>query len=432
MISLSWLMWTARLDSIPKKSCEFAAISGTVVVISVARGRGDIEGKAHLRPAISPAQEPTTQGLPDAARQELVRSHLPLVRAMARRYARRREELDDLVQAGSVGLVKASSRFDPNRGVAFSTFAAPSVEGEIRRHLRERDGGVRMPREVQRMSTELRRCRSELAASLGRAPDVRELAAALDADVGEVERLLAADAARDAAPLGAPGTDVAADSEALAKSEYRVLLAGGLRALAPRERRIVFLRFHADMTERQIARTVGISQAHVSRLLEGALTKLRVELTRSPDRDGGRDSAKIPVISPESSSNIEPVGAQRGDGEQDDAASAQANGEPARRSSRSRAPNGYSGRILVRMPSELHAQLAQAAERDDVSLNRYVNDALSSSVDDPGAQAVAGEVDGPPSRARVVRVALATNLVVVVLAGVAAVVLLVLAVQRGI
>jgi RNA polymerase sigma-B factor len=414
MISLSRLMWTARLDSIPKKSCEFAAISDTFVVISVARGRGDIEGKAHLRPAMSPAPEPTTQGLPNAARQELVRSHLPLVRAMARRYARRREELDDLIQAGSVGLVKASSRFDPDRGVAFSTFAAPSVEGEIRRHLRERGGGVRMPREVQRMSTELRRCRSELAASLGRTPDVRELAAALDADIGEVERQLAA------------------DSEPLAGSEYRVLIAGGLRVLTPRERRIVFLRFHADMTERQIARTVGISQAHVSRLLEGALTKLRAELTRSPDREAGGDSTGIPVISPESGSNIEPVGARRGDGEQDDAASAQASGEPARRSSKSRAPNGYSGRILVRMPSELHAQLAQAAERDDVSLNRYVNDALSSSVDDSGAQAVAGEADGQPSRARALRVALATNLVVVVLAGVAAVVLLVLAVQRGI
>ncbi len=351
---------------------------------------------------------------------------------MARRYARRREDLDDLVQAGSVGLIKASSRFDPSRGVAFATFAAPSVEGEIRSQLRARDAGVRMPREVQRMSTELRRCRSELAASLGRAPHVRELAAALDADVREVERLLAADVARDAVSLGTQGTDVPADSEALAKSDSRVLLAGGLRALTPRERRIVFLRFHADMTERQIARTVGISQAHVSRLLEGALTKLRVELTRSPDRDKAGDSTETSVISPDSAPDIERVGARRGDGELADNVSEQASGAPARRSSKSRAPNGYSGRILVRMPSELHAQLAQAAEQDDVSLNRYVNDALSSSVDDRGAQAVPGEADGQPSRARAVRVAMATNLVVVVLAGVAAVVLLVLAIQRGI
>jgi RNA polymerase sigma-B factor len=360
------------------------------------------------------------------------------VRAIARRYSRKRDEFDDLVQAGSLGLVKASNRFDPDRGVAFATFAAPSVEGEMRHHLRERDASVRMPREVQRMSTELRRCRTELAASLGRAPDVRELAAALDADIREVERLLAADVARDAAPLGAPGTDVPADNEALTKSEYRVLLAGGLRTLAPRERRIVFLRFHADMTERQIARTVGISQAHVSRLLEGALTKLRAELTRSVDRDGAGDSTERAVISPDSSSIIEPVGARRGEGEQDETASAQASGESARRSSRSRAPNSYSGRILVRMPSELHAQLAQAAEHEDVSLNRYVNDALSSSVDGsrPHAAALTAESDhesdGGPSRARALRLALATNLAVVALAGIAAVVLLVLAVQRGV
>lgn len=410
-------------------------------MISVARGRGDIEGKAHFRPAIASAQGPTAPGLPDAARQDLVQSHLPLVRAMARRYGRRRDDLDDLVQAGSVGLVKASSRFDPDRGVAFATFAAPSVEGEIRRHLRERSGGVRMPREVQRMSTELRRCRTELAASLGRAPDVGELAAALDADVLEVERLLAADAAREAVTLGAPGVDQPAESEALDRSEYRVLLAGGLRALAPRERRIVFLRFHADMTERQIARTVGISQAHVSRLLEAALIKLRAELTRSADRDAAGDTTETPVIAPDSSSTIEPVDALQGDGEQINAPSAaQASAKARSGSSKSRAANGYSGRILVRMPSELHAQLADAAQREDVSLNRYVNEALSSSVDGSGADATAdtpavgatAESDGQRSPARAVRLALATNLAIVVLAGIAAVVLLVLAIQRGI
>ena len=118
-----------------------------------------------MRSAAAPAEGANGTGSGDTARQELVRSHLPLVRAMARRYARRSEELDDLVQAGSVGLVKAAARFDTSRGVAFATFAAPTVEGEIRRHLRERGSGVRMPREMQRMSTELRRTRSELAAS---------------------------------------------------------------------------------------------------------------------------------------------------------------------------------------------------------------------------------------------------------------------------
>jgi RNA polymerase sigma-B factor len=379
-------------------------------VISVARGHGGIEGKGHFGSAEPTPHSPTAHGALDTSRQDLIRSHLPLVRAMARRYARQREELDDLVQAGSVGLVNASQRFDPSRGVAFATFVAPAVEGEIRRQLRERDGAVRMPREAQRMSTELRRCRTELAASLGRAPDVRELAAALDADVREVERLLVADLARNPVALGAQGSDVPANSDALDRSEYRVLLAGGLRALAPRERRIVFLRFHADMTEGQIARTVGISQAHVSRLLESALTKLRAELT-SPRQTA--DSTETAVIS------ADPT-------EKSSAATS-------RRPAKQRARNGYSGRILVRMPSELHEQLALAAEREEVSLNRYVNDALSSRVD--GSDSRTAEATGESRRrlsARAVSLALATNVMIVVLAGIAAVVLLVLAVQHGV
>ncbi len=399
-------------------------------MISVARGQGEIEGKAHFRPGVAPAQSTNGPGVLDTARQELVESHLPLVRAMARRYARGREELDDLVQAGSVGLVKASRRFDPTRGVAFATFVAPTVEGEIRRHLHDRHGAVRVPREAQRMSAELRRYRSELAASLGRAPDVRELAAALDADPREVERLLAADLARDPIALGAPGTDGPVDGEAPDRSEYRVLIASGLRALTPRERRIVFLRFHADMTERQIARTIGISQAHVSRLLEGALTKLRAELTKPADPVQAGDSTETAVISANPSPEAGGAEAEETEAEPGQAAAS------GRGRSKQRTPNGYSGRILVRMPSELHAQLALAAEREDVSLNRYVNDALSSSVDGSPAQPqeAAEETDGTWSRrisSRALNLALATNVAIVVLAGIAAAVLLVLALQRG-
>ncbi|MBV9334713.1 MAG: sigma-70 family RNA polymerase sigma factor [Solirubrobacterales bacterium] len=394
-------------------------------------------------------------------RQELVRSHLPLVRAMARRYAGRREEFDDLVQAGSVGLVKASSRFDPERGVAFATYVAPAVEGEMRRHLRERSSGVRLPREKHKMTSELGRIRGELAASLGRSPDARELAAALDADLPEVEELIAADLARHPVVLGSDDSavELEAEAEPQAESEYRVLLAEGLRVLDARERRIVFLRFHADMTERQIARTVGISQAHVSRLLEGALTKLRAELTRSAEAAGRRDSAETSVISPHAGSKIESVGAQsKADGAHNTptAAPAELSGEGAstgRRSSRSRTTTGYSGRILVRMPSELHERLALAAEREDVSLNRYVNDALSSSIESPpspgtasngaagssaestGTEGSRADQRGPRSgrlSTRGLGLALATNLAVVVIAAVIAVVLLVLALERGI
>jgi RNA polymerase sigma-B factor len=304
---------------------------------------------------------------------------------MARRYARRREEFDDLVQAGSVGLVKAASRFDPSRGVAFATFVTPTVEGEIRRQLRDRSKDASTARDA--------------------------LALAADARVAE-------------SPT---------EGEDMAGSEIRMLLAGTLRALDPRERRIVFLRFHADMTERQIARMVGISQAHVSRLLDGALTKLRAELAGEPGKSP--DITQDAVISPDSGTNIAVVGA--GDKGQDEAAPATEPGDtaaPSRRSSRSKDATGYSGRILVRMPSELHEQLARAAEREDISLNRYVNDALSSSVDGTAEQVATNDDAGPSTRRRsapALRVALATNLAVVVLAAVVAVVLLVLALQRG-
>jgi RNA polymerase sigma-B factor len=293
---------------------------------------------------------------------------------MARRYARRREEYDDLVQAGSVALVKAASRFDASRGVAFATFVAPAVEGEIRRQARDRSKGVTI--------------------------------------------------ARDPVTLGAdePAAESAADAQALAASEIRVLLAGGLRTLDSRERRIVFLRFNADMTERQIAREVGISQAHVSRLLERALTKLRAELANS-------DSTETAVISADPGAKIEPVGAGK---KGQEATEASDEPTPSRRSAKPRAATGYSGRILVRMPSELHEQLARAAEREDISLNRYVNDALSNSVEADPNHASSNGPNGRRLSAPALRVALATNLAIVVLAAVVAVVLLALALQRGI
>ncbi|HTX08241.1 MAG TPA: sigma-70 family RNA polymerase sigma factor [Solirubrobacteraceae bacterium] len=354
-------------------------------------------GVRRTRPAVAaPAQSGPTDD--DLARQELVRSHLPLVRAVARRYGGRGEDLEELVQVGSLALVKASGRFDPDRGVAFASFAAPAVEGGIRRHLRDRSGRT-----------------TRIASST---PEAGEVAA-----------------------------EPAGELDSIDESEFRLLLADGLRVLDERERRIVFLRFHADMTERQIATTIGISQAHVSRLLEGALVKLRTEFTASSGAAESGDSTETPPISPENGRKIEPVRArgqrngataQSADGPASDAgqradgrAAAGESGGPSRRSGRSKAATGYSGRILVRMPSELHEQLAQAAERDEVSLNRFVTQALTTSVDSAGTPA--SDSDGGPAAgtARKLKLAVATNLVVVVLAAVAAVVLLVLALQRG-
>lgn len=327
-------------------------------------------GDGRKRPPLASAVQTVGSADAELARQELVRSHLPLVRAMARRYGASGEDLEELVQVGSLALVRASGRFDPGRGVAFASFAAPAVEGGIRRHLRDRKrrGGT---------------------------------------DGGEG----AADPAGDLAPSD--------------ESESRLLLADGLRVLDERERRIVFLRFHADMTERQIASTIGISQAHVSRLLEGALAKLRRKLAGSGET---AETTETPPVSPDFGRKIEPVRArgQRTEVERAAPAGPPKAGETAgtsRRSGRSKTGTGYSGRILVRMPSELHEQLAQAAQRDEVSLNRFVTQALSTSVDTPELRA--------RGAGRRLKLAVVTNLAVVVIAAVAAVVLLVLALQRG-
>ncbi len=363
-------------------------------------------GDRRTRPAVAVPGQSGSTGDADLARQELVRSHLPLVRAVARRYGDRGEDLEELVQVGSLALVKASGRFDPDRGVAFASFATPAVEGGIRRHLRDRRG------RANRVASD--------------PPGAGDLA---DAPTGDLD---------------------AAD-----ESEFRLLLADGLRVLDERERRIVFLRFHADMTERQIASSIGISQAHVSRLLEGALAKLRGEFTTSGEVADPGDTTETPPISPDTGRKIEPVRARgqrdgattqaadgpakAGEPTPDDRPEAGENGGSRRRSGRSKAATGYSGRILVRMPSELHEQLAQAAERDEISLNRFVTQALTTSVDPaettsvhPDGSDSVDPAEGPASStARKLKLAVATNLVVVVLAAVAAVVLLVLALQRG-
>ncbi|MGZ6616709.1 MAG: sigma-70 family RNA polymerase sigma factor [Solirubrobacteraceae bacterium] len=368
------------------------------------------------------------------SRAQLIESHLPLVRTVARRFLGHGEELEDLVQVGAVGLVKAADRFDADRGVRFGTFANAVIEGEIRRHLRDRTGTLRIPRNVQRTGAEARRCREQLGRTLGRPPTTREIAAALSVDEHKVEQALAAEGARNPVPISPDeGKRLrGAESEASPPgSDDKLLLASSAHVLDDRERRIVLLRFHADMTEREIARKVGISQAQVSRLLDGALKKLRQELRGSKSPAEPCDTAFDVVISPPVTPKISGVVAP----EESSKLAHQ------HETSKYRASSGYSGRFLVRMPSELHEQLARAAERDQISLNRYVTEALAASVadvpdrapadDDRPTETVTGAA-AQPRALRSLRVALATNLVVVVLAGLAAVVLVALALQRGI
>ena len=367
------------------------------------------------------------RSLAPADRESLIESHLPLAKSVARRYAGRGVELDDLVQVAAVGLVKAADRFDVRRGVSFSTFAEPTIEGELRHHLRDRSGTVRIPRELQRLGKRLRARQSELAVRLGRAPTLSELADAVDADTQQVQRALAAEQARE--PVSLPATDdgagVGAVAEPYADTEDRLLLTAPLHILDERERRIVLLRFHADKTEREIAREVGISQAHVSRLLAGALTKLRLALAEDKTPATATDTTVQTVVSPGQTAPGKAAAAPA-----KSAASAKA---------ATKAAAGYSGRFLVRMSGDLHQQLAQAAEREQVSLNRFVTDALAETVTtesapEPPAELTDGRDAAPDTTGnprRTLRMVLAANVVVIALAAIVAVVLLVMALNQG-
>jgi RNA polymerase sigma-B factor len=221
----------------------------------------------------------------ERARSELVERTLPLARTLARRYANKGETLDDLEQVAALGLVKAIERFDLDREVRFTTFAVPTIAGEIKRHFRDRGWMVRVPREVQELSARLTIQRERLTRELGRSPTVPELARAAEAGIEQVlEALGAADAYRALSldePLG-DGLD-ALDSLGgpdigFERVEQRHLLRSGLEHLPAREREILHLRFYEGLTQREIARRVGVSQMHVSRLIRRSIESLRERL----------------------------------------------------------------------------------------------------------------------------------------------------------
>jgi RNA polymerase sigma-B factor len=218
-------------------------------------------------------------------RGELVEMHLPLVEYLARRFRNRGEPLDDLVQVATIGLIKSVDRFDLERGVEFSTYATPTVVGEIKRHFRDKGWAIRVPRRLQELKLSLAKATSELAQKNGRAPTVAELAQHLEMTEEEVLEGLESANAYSAVSLDAPdaGDDdspAVADSlgvtdEALEGVEYRESLKPLLERLPPREKKILLLRFFGNMTQSQIATELGISQMHVSRLLARTLAQLR-------------------------------------------------------------------------------------------------------------------------------------------------------------
>jgi RNA polymerase sigma-B factor len=218
-------------------------------------------------------------------RDQLVEMHLPLVEYLARRFRNRGEPLDDLIQVATIGLIKSIDRFDLDRGVEFSTYATPTIVGEIKRHFRDKGWAIRVPRRLQEMKLSLNKATADLSQRNGRAPTVAELAHYLDLSEDEVLEGLESANAYSAISLDAP--DIADDDspavsdslgeydEALEGVVYRESLKPLLEKLPPREKNILMLRFFANMTQSQIAADLGISQMHVSRLLARTLAGLR-------------------------------------------------------------------------------------------------------------------------------------------------------------
>jgi RNA polymerase sigma-B factor len=231
------------------------------------------------------------------ARDDLVRLHLPLVEHLTRRFLNRGEHYDDLLQVGTIGLIKAIDRFDSDRGVEFSTYATPTIVGEIKRHFRDKSWAIRVPRRLQELRASISTVTAELTQDLGRSPTVAEIAAKIGVTDEEVIEGLesanayttlsldASDSAEDSA-LSMLDT-IGEDDEALEHVENRESLKPLLEALAPREKHILTLRFFRGMTQSQIASEIGVSQMHVSRLLNKTLAQLRERLTEDPSLDGG-------------------------------------------------------------------------------------------------------------------------------------------------
>jgi RNA polymerase sigma-B factor len=215
-----------------------------------------------------------------AARERLIELQLPLVRALARRYAHCGERLEDLVQVGAIGLIEAIDRFDPAKGSDLASFAVPTITGEIKNHLRDRAALVRIPRRFGQLNVVLRAERRDLAARLSRAPTLSELARHAGIREDEVREALASELVRTPVPL--PPADDGAESDpavlvddAFESADDRLLLAAGFRALDRRQRRILHLRFFAGMSQAEIAREVGLSQIQVSRVIRTSLERLR-------------------------------------------------------------------------------------------------------------------------------------------------------------
>jgi len=231
------------------------------------------------------------QGDP-TARDELAEEMLPLARALAGRHAGRGEPIDDLIQVACIGIMKAIDGFDLDREVRFSSYATPTVLGEIKRHFRDKTWAMRVPRGMQELQLEIARARDKLTSELGRSPNVQELAEAVDQPFEEVLLTIQSQEARRTRSLEEPmGEDMTlADSVGgvdpdLARAEIRVLLDEAFEVLSERDQEVLRLRFEDDLTQTEISKRIGVSQMQVSRLIRQSLARLRMDIERSQRRE---------------------------------------------------------------------------------------------------------------------------------------------------
>jgi RNA polymerase sigma-B factor len=232
-------------------------------------------------------------------RNELIEEHRWVAVHCARRFNNRGEPLDDLIQVGMLGVLKAAERFDPEVGVSFTTFAIPTVMGELRRHFRDTTWAVRVPRRMKDLHVEIGAAVEFLTAQLQRVPRVDELARHLGVSGDQVLETMEASSAYRAGPLAPAGDDerdggsdaeaVGAPDDDLVLADDRLTVRSLLRGLAPRERRIVYLRYFDGLSQSEIADLVGVSQVHVSRLLRASIERLQQQVGASAA--GGRPSA---------------------------------------------------------------------------------------------------------------------------------------------
>jgi RNA polymerase sigma-B factor len=229
-----------------------------------------------------------------AAREELIERYMSLVRSLARRYAYRGEQLDDLVQIGAIGLIKAIDRFDLERGVELTTYATPNIIGEIKRHFRDKGWSVRVPRGLQELNVQVSKLIEQLTVQLGRSPTIPELAKAAGVEEEQVLEAIESGRAYSSVSLSTGGgSDEDGELDPLESlgtieheyevSEDRAMLAPGFKMLDERERKILHLRFFSGLTQSQIAAEIGISQMHVSRLIRRSLEKIREEIAEESE-----------------------------------------------------------------------------------------------------------------------------------------------------